>query len=259
MMDRLARRPYNTLMQNTGKVALVTGGNKGIGLAVVRRLAADGYTTWLGSRDEARGRAAAKELEGVGDVRFVSLDVTDDASVAAAVTTIEAETPALAVLVNNAGIYLEGGDGPPSVVELDALRATYDVNVLGPLRVTRAFAPLLVRARSAGGTPHVVMVGAGLGSLTLQLDPESGLSRWPTFAYSSSKTALNALAVAFANELREAGIVVTVVNPGFVATDLNGHSGTLTPDDGARIVLRATELPLAKTGSFFGADGTVPW
>ncbi|ATB46190.1 SDR family NAD(P)-dependent oxidoreductase [Corallococcus macrosporus] len=244
-------------MDSTGKTALVTGGNKGIGFAVVRQLAAHGYTTWLGSRDEARGRAAVAALEeaGAGDVRFIALDVTDEASVAAAAARIASQTPSLDVLINNAGIYVKEGDGAPSTVRLDAMRATYDVNVFGPLRVTAAFLPLLRAARGA----HVVMVGAGLGSLTLQLDPSQGLSRWPAFAYSSSKTALNALTVGFANELREEGIVVTVVNPGFVATDLNGHAGTLTTDEGAERVLRAVQLPLSATGSFVTDHGTCPW
>lgn len=244
-------------MQSTRRVAVVTGANKGIGFAVVRLLAARGYTTWLGSRDEGRGRAAAAELASAGDVRFVRLDVTDDASVAAAARTVGEHGP-VDVLVNNAGIYVKDGDGPPSAVRPEAVRATYEVNVLGPLRVTRAFLPLLTRAPGGEGA-RVVMVGAGLGSLTLQLDPESGLARWPTFAYSSSKTGLNALAVALANELRPDGIVVSVVNPGFVATDLNDHTGMLRPEDGARIVMEATELPLAQSGSFFGADGAVPW
>ncbi|AEI62012.1 dehydrogenase [Corallococcus macrosporus] len=244
-------------MDSTGKTALVTGGNKGIGFAVVRQLAAHGYTTWLGSRDEARGRAAVAALEeaGAGDVRFIALDVTDEASGAAAAARIASLTPSLDVLINNAGIYVKEGDGAPSTVRLDAMRATYDVNVFGPLRVTAAFLPLLRAARGA----HVVMVGAGLGSLTLQLDPSQGLSRWPAFAYSSSKTALNALTVGFANELREEGIVVTVVNPGFVATDLNGHAGTLTTDEGAERVLRAVQLPLSATGSFVTDHGTCPW
>jgi NAD(P)-dependent dehydrogenase (short-subunit alcohol dehydrogenase family) len=234
------------------RTALVTGANKGIGLAVARRLAQAGYTTWLGSRDEARGRAALKKLEGAGDVRLVCIDVTDPASVDAAVTAIDEQTNALDVLVNNAGIYVSAGDGHPSVVQEDALRATHEVNFFGPWRVTKAFLPLLRAARDA----HVVMMGAGLGSLALQLDPSSGLSRWPSFAYSSSKTALNALAAGLSNELRADGIVVSVVNPGFVDTDLNGHTGTLPPGRGrgcrpardAALTLRERAVPRRQRG-----------
>ncbi|WP_231511488.1 SDR family NAD(P)-dependent oxidoreductase [Chondromyces apiculatus] len=255
MMEGATPALYADRMGNITKTALVTGGNKGIGLAVVRQLAAQGYTTWLGSRDEARGQAAASALAEAGDVRFVALDVTDDASVAAAAAQIGAQTSSLDLLVNNAGIYLAAGDGQPSAVQFDTLRATYDVNVFGPLRVTRAFLPLLRATSNA----RIVMVGSGLGSLALQSDPSNGFSRWPAFAYSSSKTALNALTVGLANELRGEGIAVTVVNPGFVATDLNGNTGTLTTDEGARMVMRAVQVPLSGSGSFVNDDGTFPW
>ncbi|MDC0721217.1 SDR family NAD(P)-dependent oxidoreductase [Nannocystis bainbridge] len=245
---------YTEGMTNDRKHAVVTGANKGIGLAVARQLAGLGYTTWLGSRAEARGRAAVAELAGHGDVRWLPLDVTDDANVAAAAALVGAATGRLDLLINNAAIGIKDGEGPPTLIRLEVLRATYEVNLFGPLRVTRAFLPLLRAAPAA----QIVMVGSGLGSLALQSDPASGLSRWPVFGYNSSKTALNALTVALANELRPEGIAVRVVNPGFIATDLNDHSGTGTPDEGARMVLKATTTQ-APSGSFVDGDGTLPW
>lgn len=243
-------------MNESTPVALVTGANKGLGLAVARGLLVRGYRVHLACRDRRRGERATELLRADGDARFVVLDVTDDTSVdAAAAATMEVETR-LDVLVNNAGIYVEDGDGPPTTVDLEALRRTWEVNVIGPLRVTRAFAPLL---RAAGGA-RVVMLGSGLGSLAWQLDPGRGLARWPTFAYASSKTGLNALTVALANELRDDGIRVNAVNPGFVATDLNGMSGTLSPDEGAAVVLHAASPdPDGPTGAFLDTTGTIPW
>lgn len=253
-MVRPTRSATYRLMNEHRPRALVTGANKGIGREVARQLAVRGYTVWLGSRDDGRGREAAGVLASAGDVRFVRLDVTDARSVDQAAETVRAASGELDLLVNNAGIYLQA-DGSPSVVEVETVTRTYDVNVLGPLRVTRAFLPLLRAARDA----RIVMVGSGLGSLALQSDPTSGLGQWPVFAYASSKTALSALTVAFANELRSEGIVVTVVNPGYVATDLNDHAGTTTTEDGARMVLRALDVPLSRTGRFVDGDGTLPW
>lgn len=240
-----------------GKHALVTGANKGIGLAVVRGLAKEGFTAWLGARDRARGEAAAAALrdEGAGDVRSLSLDVTDDASVKKAAEELSGASKSLDVLVNNAAALLQT-DGPASSATVAAVRDTYDVNVLGPLRVTQAFLPLLREAAAA----RIVMVSSGLGSLTLLRDPASGLSQWPVFAYSSSKTALNAMTIYFANELSGTSIKVNTVSPGFVKTDLNNNTGTLTPDEGAVEVLRAALLDAeGPTGAFFGRGATLPW
>jgi NAD(P)-dependent dehydrogenase (short-subunit alcohol dehydrogenase family) len=242
-------------MTNQRRTALVTGGNKGIGLAVVRELARAGFTTWLGSRDETRGREAARALAAEGDVRFVALDVADEYSVTAAAKALAEASPSLELLVNNAGIYVRDGDGPPSRAQPHAMRATWDVNVLGPLRVTQAMLPLLRSANAA----RVVMVGSGTGSLTRLSDPNDGVARFAAFAYNSSKAALNVLTVMLSNELRAEGIAVNVVNPGFVATDLNGHTGLLTTGDAARVVVAAADRPLDESGRFLTSGGTLPW
>ncbi|SDU49003.1 SDR family NAD(P)-dependent oxidoreductase [Jiangella alkaliphila] len=242
---------------NDTTIALVTGANKGIGKETARQLAAAGHTVVLGARDAGRGRAAAaEELTGLaGDVHVVELDVTDDASVAAAAKTVDGRFGRLDVLVNNAGIAL--GWATPSETSVDDVRGTYAVNVFGLVAVTNALLPLL--RRSAAG--RIVNVSSDLGSLTRQQDPASPFyGQLPLVAYSSSKTAVNGVTVAYAQELAAAGIKVNAVNPGYCATDLNGHSGHLSAADGARVVVRAALVPAdGPTGAFFTDGGTLPW
>lgn len=239
------------------KTALVTGGNKGLGYEMARQLAERGYTVWIGSRDPALGEAAADTLRQAGDVRMLRLDVCDANGVQAAARALAAETSHLDVLVNNAGISpFPPVDGKPTEITVEAARAIFETNVFGVLQVTQAFLPLL--RRSASG--RIVMISSGMGSLSRLIDPASGLSRWPRAAYSASKAALNALMIAFANELRDTPITVSAVNPGFVATDINDNTGVLTPEQGVR---RAIELATMKvpppTGGFFNDSGVEPW
>jgi len=197
----------------------VTGANKGIGKEVVRRLAAEGMIVYLGGRDEARGTAAAGELGASGaDVRFILLDVTDQAQVDAAAQRVADEHGRLDVLVNNAGVAVERGMALPEVT-VEQVRRTYEVNVFGVVAVTRAVLPLL--RRSAGA--RVVNLSSPLGSLELLSDPDGMIAQHALLAYSSSKSAVNALTLLYANALRPDGILVNAVNPGFVATDLNRH------------------------------------
>ena len=243
-------------MDTAKQTALVTGANKGIGLETARQLAQQGFTVWLGCRDEGRGEAAAKELATAGDVRFVSLDVTDSDSVRTAAAHLRDETGALDVLVNNAGIALGDADGLPSAVALDTIRDTLEVNFYGALRVTQNFLPLLRRAPAA----RIVNVSSTMGSLTTLVSPGSPLAQWPALAYSSSKTALNALTGWLAVELADTPIKVNSVCPGFNATDLNNNTGTQPPSEGAKVVVRAAVLPAdGPSGSFFDANGPVGW
>ncbi|MGY2092819.1 SDR family NAD(P)-dependent oxidoreductase [Nocardia gipuzkoensis] len=245
---------------HNGEVALVTGANKGIGREIVRQLAANGLTVYLGARDESRGQDAAKELE--GDVRLVRLDVTDEATVEAAVKRIEHDFGRLDVLVNNAGVAVEWGIDPERVGAHE-LRRTYDVNVFGVVTVMRAAIPLL-RPGS-----RVVSLSSPLGSLSLMSEPTSPVSTHNLLAYNSSKAALNALTVLYSNILRPKGILVNAASPGLVGTDLNGlepgRNGVRTTEQGARVPVQLALLPPdGTTGGFFGDDeyapgGIVPW
>jgi NAD(P)-dependent dehydrogenase (short-subunit alcohol dehydrogenase family) len=200
---------------NANEVALVTGGNKGIGRAIVHRLAHQGFTVYLGARSPERGHSAVEELkkEGGPDIRFVHLDVTDSESVASAVDTIESETGRLDVLVNNAGIMVEWGVEAADVTAAQ-LREVYEVNVFGVVTVTSACVPLLRRS----GNARIVNMSSGLGSLTMLSDPAGPFSTRAFLAYSSSKAALNALTLLYANALRADGIKVNAVSPGMVPT-----------------------------------------
>jgi NAD(P)-dependent dehydrogenase (short-subunit alcohol dehydrogenase family) len=243
-------------MDTTNKTALVTGANKGIGFETARQLAQQGFTVWLGARDQARGEAAVKELTDDGDVRFVSLDVTDADSVTAAAARIGDETGALDVLVNNAGIAVQAGEGLPSTVQLETIQQTLEVNFYGALRVTQTFLPLVQQAQAG----RIVNVSSTMGSITTLLLPGSPLAQFPAFAYPASKTVLNALTAWLAVELNDTPIKVNTVCPGYNATDMNNNQGTQHPSEGAKVVVRAATLDAdGPTGSFLDANGAVGW
>ena len=249
------------MARTTNRVALITGANKGIGREVARRLGTLGMTVLLGARDEGRGAEAARELKEEGiDARFVHLDVTEEASAERAARRIEQEFGRLDVLVNNAGIMLEEErpttDVSPAEITPDQMRRTYEPNVLGVVTVTHTMLPLLRRSSAA----RLVNVSSALGSVTLRADLDHPMSGRRLMAYGSSKAALNALTLIYANELRGEGILVNAATPGFVATDLNDRTGGGTVEQGATVVVRAATLgDDGPSGAFFGEGGAVPW
>lgn len=255
-MPILRHKAQKTLKVNSPKTALVTGANKGIGFATVKTLARQGYRVWLGSRDAALGNAAVQKLRTEGlDVRLLLIDVTGDTSVQQAAAMLAAETPHLNLLINNAGISLDLVS-PPSIESLESVRQTYEVNVFGPIRVTQSFLPLLKAAPQA----RIIMVSSIIGSITLSQDKSTVYGQVNYMGYSSSKSALNAVIVAFAKELEALEIKVYAIEPGHIKTDLNGNTGTLSPDEGAAVSVKyATTTDDLPTGSFFGPQGILPW
>jgi NAD(P)-dependent dehydrogenase (short-subunit alcohol dehydrogenase family) len=241
---------------NTKRQALVTGANKGIGLAIAKGLCQAGFFVWVGARDRSRGEQAVADLRDAGlDVDLLELDVADQASVHRAAETLAAQIGALDILVNNAGIAVDMTKAP-SEVRMEDMKAVYEVNVFGPVRVTQAFLPLLKAADQA----RIVMMSSGVGSLALVTDPTSIYSTVNLLDYTSSKVALNAITVCFAKELEPLGIKVNAVEPGHVRTDLNGNSGVLTPEEGAATVIKMALLgPDGPAGGFFGSHGRQPW
>jgi NAD(P)-dependent dehydrogenase (short-subunit alcohol dehydrogenase family) len=236
--------------------ALVTGANKGIGFAIAKGLAEAGMSVWLGSRDRLRGEEAVARLRAQGlDVQLLELDVADEASVRRAAATLAGEIGALDVLVNNAGVLVDVTT-PPSKVRMEDMKAVFEVNLFGPVRVTQAVLPLLKAAQGA----RVVMMSSGVGSLTLITDPTSIYSSVNILDYTSSKVALNAVTISFAKELEPLGIKVNAVEPGHVRTDLNGNSGSLTPEEGAATAIRMALIgPEGPTAGFFSSHGRQPW
>ncbi|MEV4754731.1 SDR family oxidoreductase [Micromonospora sp. NPDC049559] len=251
---------------NPTTIALVTGANKGIGREIAGQLAALGMTVLLGARDPGLGAVAAEELRATGgDVRPVALDVTDPATVRAAATYVEETFGRLDVLVNNAGITgataatrgTDAGRQTPSRADLDVVRRVFETNVFGVITVTNALLPLLLRSAA----PRVVNVSSGVGSLGELTDPTSPLAAIPAgIAYPTSKTALNAVTVQYAREFRDAPIRFNAADPGYCATDLNGHTGYRTAAQGAAVSVRLATLgPDGPTGGFFDDEGPVRW
>jgi NAD(P)-dependent dehydrogenase (short-subunit alcohol dehydrogenase family) len=229
---------------------LITGANKGLGLETARQLVAAGHTVYIGSRDAELGRQVADEL----GARAIQLDITDDASVRAAATAIEADG-GRDVLVNNAAIEERGDDNAvigPADVTADLMRKTFDTNVFGTVRMLHAFLPLLQRSAA----PVVVNVSSGLGSLTQFAPAPAGI--YPGVAYPASKAAVNMVTVQYAKAFPN--IRINAVDPGFTKTELNGNTGIQTVEQGADIIVRMAQVgPDGPTGGFFNSDGAVPW
>jgi len=233
------------------KVALVTGANKGIGHAIASELAARGLTVLVGARDAVRGEAAVKRI--AGDSRPITLDVTRADSIAAAATRIRRELGRLDILVNNAGIAVFG---TASAASLDDIRAVFETNVFGVIAVTQALLPLLLEAPAG----RIVNLSSRIGSLSVITDPAFPMRGIGGVAYGPSKSALNAITVAFAQELANTNIKVNLACPGYTATDLNGNSGPRTVSEAAQEPVRLALLgPEGPTGTFSNDDGSIPW
>jgi NAD(P)-dependent dehydrogenase (short-subunit alcohol dehydrogenase family) len=242
---------------NSGqKIALVTGANKGIGYEIARGLANQGMTVFLGCRDMGRANTAAAQLAGEGrSVEPLFLDVTRMETIAAAASAIDSSYGKLDVLVNNAGIVRDF-QSKPSTADLGLVREVYETNVFGVIALTQTVLPLLLHAPAG----RIVNVSSSLGSLCLTSDPASPLGQFLALGYNTSKTALNAVTVQFANELRNTPVKVNAVDPGYVATDINNHSGPRTPEQGARIAIQmATVGEDGPTGGYFNDEGRLPW
>lgn len=233
----------------TQAIALITGANKGIGLETARQLGSRGITVLVGARDEARGHNAEDVLRSEGiDARFICLDVTREGAAGNAAKWIDAEFGRLDILVNNAGIASSGG--LPSETSIAGLREVIETNVLGVITVTNALLPLLRRAPAG----RVVNVSSEIGSVTLMSDQSSPMWRVPaSVSYPVSKSALNMVTAMYAKELAETTVKVNSANPGYCATDLNGHSGFRTAAEGASVsVYLATLADDGPTGTFWG-------
>jgi NAD(P)-dependent dehydrogenase (short-subunit alcohol dehydrogenase family) len=243
-------------MINSQRIALVTGANKGIGLEIARQLAQSGLFVIIGARDPARAKAAIDDLSSQGlEAQSVAIDLNDHASIAAAAETIRAKHGRLDILINNAGI-VDAEDGPPTQSSPEAVRRIMDTNFVGTLAVTQAMLPLLREARAG----RIVNLSSSLGSLAINGDPSSPYYSARLIGYNASKAALNMLTVQLSEELRDTRIVVNSVSPGYVKTDLTGHGGFLTPEEGAKLPVKYALLGEdAVSGRFVEAAGETPW
>jgi len=243
----------------TARIILVTGANKGIGLATVRSLAEQGATVLLGSRSAERGVAAARELSASGlAVHPLQLDVTNDDSVARAAEVIRSAYGRLDALVNNAGVLVRK---PAIEVTPADARTEFEANVYGLIRVIHAMLPLLRRAPA----PRIVNVSSDSAMFSKATEPGSMFARsHDSLVYSASKAAVNMLTVKYANAFRDdpelVHVKINAVTPGYVATDLNGFRGVRSTEEGARAsAYWATVDEGAPTGGFFDDQGRVAW
>lgn len=257
------------MQTNTKKVALVTGGNTGVGFQVAKALANNGYIVYVGARNAEKGEAAASEI-GLQS-KAIQLDITDARSIASAVTAIETEVGYLTLLVNNAAISNAGKPGRrleeilgaqrASIAPIAELKTVWETNVFGTLAVTQAFLPLLRKAEAA----RIVTVSSALGSLTLNANPANPYRSSFDAVYGASKTALNGIFLSLAVELEGTNIRVNLVSPGFTATALNNFQGTDTVEEGSAEPIRVALSEDIPNGSFTGpanfsgADHVLPW
>ena len=232
-------------MIEDGRIALVSGANRGIGREIVRQLAEKGITTILGSRDEEKGSTAAEGMN--GNVAVKRLDVIDEDSVYRLASFVEDEFGRLDILVNNAGIANDSGQRGVDA-DLDSVREALEANLFGAWRLCEAFVPLMQR----NGYGRIVNISSGMGALN---DMGGGSP-----AYRVSKTALNALTRILASELRGSGILVNSVSPGWVRTDMGGSDASRSVEEGADTPIWAATLPdNGPTGGFFRDRRPVSW
>ncbi|MGC4816913.1 SDR family NAD(P)-dependent oxidoreductase [Micromonospora sp. DT63] len=229
-------------------ITFITGANKGLGRETARRLIGLGHTVLVGARDPEAGAATADTL----GARFVQIDVTDDESVAAAAADVERHEGHIDVLVNNAGVH--GPFGDPSHLTGDVLLDVLNVNLVGVVRTTTSFLPLLRRSTD----PVIINVSSAMGSLLATHDPSRAESGVIAPVYTSSKAALTMLTTQYAKALTD--VRINAADPGYTATDLNGHSGPQTVTEGTdAIVILATEGPGHRSGRFVDRHGEIAW
>lgn len=238
------------------KVGLITGANKGIGFEIARQIGRTGAIVLLGARNKRAGEKAAAVLAGEGlAAHCIGIDVTDPESVAGAAAAIRNDFGHLDILVNNAGIG-DRADGAAPTARLDAVERILRTNFIGALAVIQAMLPLLRKAPSA----RIVNVSSGLGSLTHNGDLDHPAVATKLIGYSASKAALNMLTVQLAYLLRDTAIKVNSADPGYTATDLNGHSGPQTIPEGAAEPVRLALLPdEGPSGTYSDRRGILPW
>lgn len=242
----------------TGKIALITGANKGIGLETARQLGKLGVTILVGARDLARGEEAAEVLRGIGvDARAVKLDVVNQADRAAVARYIEKEFGRLDILINNAGVMLDPRTGNATgKTSPRILHETFETNFFAVVELTQTLLPLL-RKSDAG---RIVNLSSILASLTLHATKGSPIYDAKTFAYDASKTALNAFTVHLAQELRDTPIKVNSAHPGWVKTDMGGDAAPMELPDGAKTSVALATLPDdGPTGAYIHLGETLPW
>ena len=239
------------------RIALITGGNKGIGLETARQLGRQGITVLIGARDQARGTEAVNALKAEKiDAHLVNLEVTDKASIASAAAAVEKQFGHLDILINNAGWLDYAGESVASGVSDDTLRKTFDINFFGLVAVTQAFLPLIKKSPAG----RIVNLTSILGSIAEHADPNSSIFNAKFLAYDSSKAAVNMFTNHLAHELKGTKIKVNAAHPGWVKTDMGGANAPLELVDGAKTsVALATLADDGPSGGYYHLGVHMRW
>jgi NAD(P)-dependent dehydrogenase (short-subunit alcohol dehydrogenase family) len=243
------------------KKALITGANRSIGFETARQLLQKGYHIYLGSRNMEKGQEAVNKLkaEGLSNVEAIQIEVGNSDSIKSARAELGKKTDVLDVLINNAGI--SGGIPQSSKTDIAVFKEVFDTNFFGIVQMNQVFMDLMQKSAE----PRIVNVTSGLGSLTLNADPNWKYSKVKAPLYNSSKAALNMYTINLAYELRDTSFKVNVVDPGYTATDFNHHSGPGTVEEAAARLVKCATIPAdGPTGTFFSDDnnpetGISPW
>ncbi|MBV8830137.1 MAG: SDR family oxidoreductase [Acidobacteriaceae bacterium] len=246
-------------MASNGKVAFITGANRGIGFETARELGEKGVHVVLGSRDEQKGREAARKLRQSGiEADSIQFDVGDAKRYRAIYDFFDERFGKLDILVNNAGIMLESlkNENKTSAISSEVLRKTFDTNFFNLIELTQVLLPLVEKAPAG----RIVNLSSILGSLTLQADPKSPLGPGKPFAYDASKTALNAFTIHLAGELRGTKIKVNSAHPGWVKTAMGGSQAPMEVSEGGKTSAQLALLPDdGPTGGYFHLGKALPW
>ena len=241
------------------KIALVTGGNKGIGFETVKQLAQHNIKVLLGARNETEGKKAEQMLRAESlDVTFIKLDISDSDDIENTKNYIESEFGKLDILINNAAVFLDNAwfGNNTETVPLQTLRDTFDINYFGTVELTQLLLPA-IRKSEAG---RIVNISSVSGSFSVHLDETHWLYALKPYAYSASKTALNQFTVFLANALSDTKIKVNAANPGWVKTSIGSDQAPLTPEDGAKSGVALALLDKNGPTGTFSQDGEVlPW
>ncbi len=253
----------NTTSSLIGKVALVTGGARGLGLEITHQLAALGAHVIIGARDKTKADAVASELQGRGlEASALELDVTSKEDRREAYAAIDNTHGKLDILINNAGILLDSPNGgtpaprQPSEALPSILRDTFEANFFAPIFLTQLLLPLIKRS-DAG---RIVNVSSIRGSLAHLSDPASPVYPIRALGYDTSKAALNAFTILIAEELRSTPLKINAIHPGWLRTEMGGAQANMSAEEGARIAVKyATLDETGPTGGFFFLDERLPW
>jgi NAD(P)-dependent dehydrogenase (short-subunit alcohol dehydrogenase family) len=246
------------MSDDTKKIALITGANKGIGLETARQLGKLGITVLVSARDQAKGDAAVAELKKDGvEARAVKLDVDNPSDYEAVKKLIEKDYGRLDILINNAGIMIDNRKGnETSKTSQDVLRKTFNTNFFAVVGLTQALIPLL--KKSVGG--RIVNLSSILGSNTLHATPGSFIYDAKTFAYDASKAALNSFTIHLAHELKDTKIKVNSAHPGWVKTEMGGEGAQLDVETGAKTSVElATLQDSGPNGAYVHLGKPLPW